>query len=219
MDITGNIAQARSEIKKAIDNSAIATSTPLLLAASKGQGEAAIKEAIASGVTEFGENRVQEAADKWPAIKQRHPSVRLHLIGALQSNKADEAAALFDVIQTLDRPRLADALAKAFTKTGRWLPCYIQVNTGKETQKAGVLPEDADALIAYCKQLGITIEGLMCIPPHDQPPAPHFAYLRQLAIKNGISGLSMGMSEDYREAIRMGASCVRLGRTLFGERL
>lgn len=219
MDITGNIAQARSEIKKATDNSVIATSAPLLLAASKGQGEAAIEEAIARGVTEFGENRVQEAADKWPAIKQRHPSVRLHLIGALQSNKAEEAAALFDVIQTLDRPKLADALAKAFTKTGCWLPCYIQVNTGKEPQKAGVLPEEADALIAYCKQLGITIEGLMCIPPHDQPPAPHFAYLRQLAIKNGISGLSMGMSEDYREAIRMGASCVRLGRTLFGERL
>jgi pyridoxal phosphate enzyme (YggS family) len=192
---------------------------PSLLAASKGQEEAIIEEAIAAGITHFGENRVQEAQGKWETIKSRHPDVTLHLIGPLQTNKVADAVALFDIIQTLDRPKLADALAATMAKSGKKLPCFIQVNTGNEPQKAGVTPEEADAFINYCiKDCGLLVRGLMCIPPEGQPPAPHFALLKTIADRHGIKELSMGMSNDYETAIRMGATIIRLGRVLFGER-
>jgi pyridoxal phosphate enzyme (YggS family) len=192
---------------------------PILLAASKGQAEAIIEEAITAGITHFGENRVQEAQGKWEAIKARHPDITLHLIGPLQTNKVADAVALFDVIQTLDRPKLADALAAAMARTGKNPPCFIQVNTGNEPQKAGVIPEEADAFIDYCiKEKKLSVRGLMCIPPDSQPPAPHFALLKTIAERHGLKELSMGMSNDYETALRMGATIIRLGRILFGER-
>jgi PLP dependent protein len=198
--------------------SPLANTRPVILGATKGQCPDAIEEAIRAGLRAFGENRVQEAEDKWPDIKKRHPQVRVHLIGPLQTNKAVTAVELFDAIQTVDREKLADALADAMQKAGRRPDCYVQINTGKEDQKAGAHPEDADTLIAYCKKLGLPLVGLMCVPPHDQPSAPHFALLRQIAIRHGLKELSMGMSEDFETAIRMGSTCVRIGRGIFGER-
>lgn len=190
-----------------------------LLAASKTQSVEKIQHAINAGITTFGENKVQEAETKWPALKSQNPGVRLHLIGPLQSNKADQALDIFDVIQTLDRPKLAETLAKAMIKKQKRPDCYIQINTGKESQKSGIMPEAADEFIIYCRdELTLPISGLMCIPPVNQPPAPHFAYLKQLADKHQLSELSMGMSNDYLEALRMGATCIRLGRALFGAR-
>jgi PLP dependent protein len=191
---------------------------PTVIAASKTQPEHVIEEAIALGIRHFGENRVQEAVAKWPSIKVRHPDVVLHLIGPLQSNKAAEAVALFDVIETIDRVKIVEAVAKESALQNRNPICLIQVNTGAEAQKAGVLPEDAGTLIAHMRGCGLKLEGLMCIPPVGQHPAPHFALLRQIAFDHGLSTLSMGMSEDYREAIRMGATHIRVGTALFGER-
>jgi pyridoxal phosphate enzyme (YggS family) len=206
-------------IKETIDKSMASRLLPgrpvTLLAASKGQSAEVIAMAIDLGITDFGENRVAEAYDKWGPIKQRHPHIRLHLIGPLQSNKVKEALELFDVIQTVDRPKLAEAIAKAAPTKKTF---FIQVNTGKEPQKSGVLPQDADALIELCQTLGLAIAGLMCIPPADQPPAPHFAYLRSLAQSHGLDELSMGMSDDFETAIRLGSTCIRLGRALFGQR-
>ena len=190
----------------------------VLLAASKAQDEKAIEEAIAAGIYDFGENRVQEAQGKWPTLKARHGQVRLHLIGALQRNKVADAVALFDVIQSVDREALAVSLAEEMKAQKRQLPCYIQVNTGAETQKAGVSVEETAGLVDRCRVLGLEVAGLMCVPPVGQHPAPHFALLAKLAKAQGLAGLSMGMSEDYETAIRMGATCVRLGRVLFGER-
>ncbi|NBX03326.1 MAG: YggS family pyridoxal phosphate-dependent enzyme [Alphaproteobacteria bacterium] len=200
-----------------------------LLAASKSQSALLIEEAIAGGVRVFGENRVQEAQDKWPSLRLAHPEVELHLIGPLQTNKVKQALELFDVIQTVDRPKLAEEVASLLSSVsskknaGDWKLAtksfYIQVNTGKEPQKAGVLPDEADAFIDYCvKELALPVVGLMCVPPADQPPAPHFALLSQIAQRHGLEKLSMGMSEDFETAIRMGSTCVRLGRALFGER-
>lgn len=189
-----------------------------VLAASKGQPPSRLIEAIEAGIRDFGENRVQEAEDKWPPLKQRTSDLRLHLIGPLQTNKVKQAVSLFDVLQTVDRPELADALAKEMGKTGKRPACFIQVNTGKEPQKAGVIPEEADALIAYCRTLHLPLVGLMAIPPAGQPPAPHFALLKTMADRHGLKELSMGMSDDYETAIRMGSTCIRLGRALFGER-
>jgi pyridoxal phosphate enzyme (YggS family) len=195
-----------------------------VLAASKGQPEEKIIAAIGMGITDFGENRVQEAEDKWPRIRQRFPGVRLHLIGPLQTNKAKQALALFDVIQTVDRAKLADSIAHELAKAPPRPPgahpyrFLIQVNIGKEPQKAGVMPEEADRLVDYCRGLNLPVTGLMCIPPHDHPPAPYFALLGEMAKRNGLAELSMGMSEDFETAVRMGATCVRLGRILFGER-
>jgi pyridoxal phosphate enzyme (YggS family) len=196
----------------------VSTPRPVLIAASKTQPEQVIEAAIALGIRHFGENRVQEAMAKWPSIKARHSDVVLHLIGALQSNKVAEAVALFDVIETIDRVKIVDVLAQEAVRQNRSPICLIQVNTGEEAQKAGVLPQDAGALIAHARARGLKLEGLMCIPPALQHPAPHFALLRQIALDNGLSTLSMGMSEDYREAIRMGATHIRLGTALFGAR-
>lgn len=194
-------------------------SSVVLTAVSKTQGDPAIDAALAAGQRVFGENRVQEAQGRWTRRRVDVPELELHLIGPLQTNKAREAVALFDVIETLDRERLAQALAAAMAKVGRRPRVLVQVNTGAEPQKAGVLAEDADALIAAARDRhGLSIEGLMCIPPADEDPGPHFARLAAIASRNGLGVLSMGMSGDYETAIHHGATHVRVGSALFGER-
>lgn len=217
MNIENNIATITHSIYKVKEASQVARADVVLLAASKSQSMEAIEEAIKAGVTCFGENRVQEAQSKWVLLKQKYPHIKLHLIGALQTNKVKQALALFDVVQTLDRVGLAEAIAVADFHGKQF---YIQVNTGEEPQKSGVLPQDADEFIDYCvNKLKLPVVGLMCVPPADQPPAPHFALLRSIAIRNNLSELSMGMSDDFETAIRMGSSLVRVGSALFGERI
>ncbi len=190
-----------------------------LIAVSKQQPWAAIAPVLAAGQRRFGENRVQEAHGRWAEPRVVTPDLELRLIGPLQTNKADDAVALFDVIETLDRPSLATALARAIQKSGRAPRLYVQVNTGEEPQKAGVTPPEADAFIAAARRDdGFAIEGLMCIPPADEPPGPHFALLRKIATRNGIAKLSMGMSGDFETAVRFGATSVRVGSALFGVR-
>lgn len=189
-----------------------------LVAVSKTVDEAGIREALEAGQRLFGENRVQEAMAKFPALKSDYPDLELHLIGPLQTNKVKEAAALFDVIQTLDRPRLADALAAEREKSGRCPRLFVQVNTGEEPQKAGVLPAETAALIAHARKLALPLEGLMCIPPADDDAAPHFAFLAKLARDHGLANLSMGMSGDFELAVKFGATHVRVGTAIFGTR-
>ena len=190
-----------------------------LVAVAKTHGPEAVAAALAQGQRVFGENRVQEAQGKYPALKAAHPDLQLHLIGPLQSNKAKDAVALFDVIETVDRPKLAEALAQAMEKLGRRPLCYIQVNTGEEPQKAGVPPAEADAFIAACRErYRLPIRGLMCIPPAEQEPSPHFALLREMARRHDLADLSMGMSGDFEIAIRLGATHVRVGTAIFGAR-
>jgi pyridoxal phosphate enzyme (YggS family) len=190
-----------------------------LVAVSKVQPAERIEAVLAEGQRVFGENRVQEAQSRWPTLRDRYAGVELHLIGPLQTNKVRQAVELFDVIETVDRLRLARKLADAFAETGWALPCYIQVNTGEEPQKAGILPADVDAFIAECRDtLGLPVAGLMCIPPVDEEPALHFALLRRISERNGLTGLSMGMSNDFETAIRLGATVVRVGSALFGSR-
>ena len=191
---------------------------PKLIGASKTQPSKILEAAILLGLSDFGENRVQEAETKWPTIKAAHPEVRLHLIGPLQSNKTENAVALFDVIHTIDRKKIADALAQACKKLGKNPAMLIQVNTGEEPQKAGVAPRDTEALLTHCRALGLRVVGLMCVPPHDVNPAPHFALLATMARRFGLTELSMGMSSDMDVALRMGATMVRVGTALFGER-
>lgn len=192
--------------------------TVTLVAVSKTFEADAIRPVLDAGQRVFGENRVQEAQSKWPALREAFPDLELHLIGPLQSNKAKEAVALFDVIESVDRLKIAEALAAEMQRQNRSLPCLVQVNTGKEEQKAGILPEEADAFIQQCRTLGLTITGLMCIPPVDEEPALHFALLREIARRNGLSVLSMGMSADYPTAVALGATHVRVGSALFGSR-
>ncbi len=190
-----------------------------LVAVTKTVPIAVIEEAIAAGQRVFGENRVQEAHAKWPALKERHPDIELHLIGPLQSNKVREAVALFDVIETVDRPKLARALAEEISRAGKRPRLFVQVNTGEEPQKAGVLPAETDAFVALCRDdLGLSIEGLMCIPPLDEEPAMHFALLAKIAARLGIEELSMGMSGDFARAVQFGATYVRIGTAIFGAR-
>lgn len=191
--------------------------TVSLTAVTKTQPDEALDAALAAGQRVFGENRVQEAQGHW-AARRETPRLELRLIGPLQSNKAADAVALFDVIETLDRPKLVEALAAEAARTGRSPRLLVQVNTGAEPQKAGVLPEEADALIAQARAAGLTVEGLMCIPPADEAPGLHFALLRKIARRNGLDVLSMGMSGDYEVAIRFGATHVRVGSALFGKR-
>ncbi len=190
-----------------------------LVAVSKTFGEAEIVPVLEAGQRVFGENRVQEAKAKWPALRERYAGVELHLIGPLQSNKAREAVALFDAIHTIDRPKIARAIAEAMAHQQRRLQLFIEVNTGDEPQKAGVTPTELPALLALCRdELKIEIAGLMCIPPHEEEPAVHFAFLAKLAREHGLSGLSMGMSADYESAIELGATHVRVGSAIFGAR-
>ncbi len=184
----------------------------------KTQPDEALEAALAAGQRVFGENRVQEAQAHWANRRDGVPGLELRLIGPLQTNKVEDALRLFDVIETLDRPKLAQALAAAAAKAGRAPRVLVQVNTGAEPQKAGVPPEEADALVAQARALGLTVEGLMCIPPADEAPGIHFALLRKIARRNGLAVLSMGMSDDYEVAIRFGATHVRLGSALFGPR-
>jgi pyridoxal phosphate enzyme (YggS family) len=210
------IAAAIGEIRRRI---AAAGSNAALIAVAKTHGQDAVAAALAAGQTVFGENRVQEAMAKYPPLRAAHPELELHLIGPLQSNKVREAVATFDVIQTLDRPKLAAALAAEFARGGRRPRLFVQVNTGAEPQKAGILPQDADAFLVECRNThGLAIEGLMCIPPADEPAAPHFALLREIARRNGLAGLSMGMSGDYPTALALGATHVRVGSAIFGTR-
>lgn len=190
-----------------------------LVAVSKTFSADAILPVIAAGQRDFGENRVQEAQAKWPALRASHPGIRLHLIGPLQSNKAADAVALFDAIHSIDREKIARIIAAEIKKQGRAPELYIQVNTGEEPQKAGVLPREVSALVALCRDtLGLAISGLMCIPPVDEEPAVHFAFLRKLAQENGLSRLSMGMSHDFETAVELGATDVRVGSAIFGGR-
>ncbi len=190
-----------------------------LIAVSKTFTAAAIELVIAAGQLVFGENRVQEARGKWPELKLKTPKLELHLIGPLQSNKAGEAVALFDAIHTIDRPKIAEAIAAAAEKQGRNPQLFVQVNTGREPQKAGIDPNDADSFITFCRsQMGLAIAGLMCIPPLEEPPLRHFEMLRDMARRNGLTGLSMGMSGDFEEAISCGATHVRVGSAIFGDR-
>jgi pyridoxal phosphate enzyme (YggS family) len=190
-----------------------------LVAVAKTHPAAAVEAALEAGQTVFGENRVQEAEGKYPPLRAQHPALRLHLIGPLQTNKVKDAVALFDVIQTVDREKLARALAAEMAKQDRKPQLYIQVNIGEEAQKAGIPPREADAFIKLCREeLGLAIAGLMCIPPAEHQPAPYFALLREIAARNGITGLSMGMSGDYESAIRLGATLVRVGTAIFGRR-
>ncbi|MDG2032373.1 MAG: YggS family pyridoxal phosphate-dependent enzyme [Rhodospirillales bacterium] len=190
-----------------------------LVAVSKTHPSSSIDTAVSAGQKVFGENRVQEVSQKWPALKDMYPDTRLHLIGALQSNKARDAVRLCDVIETIDRPKLARSLARLMDEEGQRPSCLIQVNTGEEPQKAGVLPADADAFITACRdEYGLPVTGLMCIPPAHEEPSLHFAFLHGIAERNGLATLSMGMSADYEIAIRFGATHVRVGTAIFGTR-
>jgi PLP dependent protein len=190
-----------------------------LVAVSKGHDAAAIEEAIGCGQRLFGESRVQEATAKWMPLKAMYPDIQLHLIGPLQTNKVADAVRLFDVIESVDRDRIAAALAKEMQRAGRTLPCFVQVNIGEEPQKAGIAPHEADAFIARVRdEHGLDVKGLMCIPPVDRSPAPYFALLNQIARRNNIAMLSMGMSDDFETAIMFGATHVRVGTAIFGSR-
>ena len=213
------LASVMGRIGAAAEAAGRAPASVSLVAVSKQQPEARVAGALGAGQRLFGENRVQEAEARWPPFRERFADIRLHLIGPLQTNKVRAAVRLFDAIETLDRPRLAVALAREFERTGRALPCFIQVNTGAEPQKAGVAPAALDAFLAECRDaLGLEIAGLMCIPPADEPAAPHFALLAEAARRNGLAGLSMGMSADFETAIRLGATHVRVGSAVFGPR-
>ncbi|WPZ35469.1 YggS family pyridoxal phosphate-dependent enzyme [Thalassobaculum sp. OXR-137] len=217
--ISDNIDTIRHAIEKAAGEAERDPAAVTLIAVGKVQPVERVEAALLAGQRVFGENRVQEAKSKWPDFRSRYEGVELHLIGPLQTNKVKEAVELFDVIQTVDRPKLARELAKEMEKQGRKLACYIQVNTGEEEQKAGVSPAEADAFIAECRDmLGLTVVGLMCIPPVEDNPALHFAMLREVAKRNGLANLSMGMSGDFETAVEMGATHVRVGTAIFGAR-
>jgi pyridoxal phosphate enzyme (YggS family) len=211
-EVLGHIAEAA---RAAGRNPADVT----LVAVSKTHGADRVKEVLEAGQRVFGENRVQEAQEKFPALKQAYPDLELHLIGPLQTNKARDAVALFDIIQSVDRDKLAATLAKEMERAGKHPACYIQVNTGEEPQKAGVLPAELDAFVATCRDTyKLPVVGLMCIPPVDEEPALHFALLAKMAARNGLSKVSMGMSADYETAVKLGATHVRVGSALFGAR-
>jgi pyridoxal phosphate enzyme (YggS family) len=213
------LATVREEIARACRDASRDAASVTLVAVSKTFAADAILPILGEGQRVFGENRVQEAKAKWPDLKARYPDVALHLIGPLQSNKAKEAVALFDAIHSVDRASLCEALAKEIQKQGRAPLLFVEINTGAEPQKAGVLPEAADGFLKACRDTyGLTIGGLMCIPPADEAPAPHFALTAKIAVRNGLELLSMGMSADYPAAIAMGATHVRVGSAIFGAR-
>ena len=217
--IAANLAQVRENIATAAHAAGRDPSEITLIAVSKTKPAGLIADAIEAGQAVFGENRLQESEEKWPDLRASHPDVELHCIGPLQSRKVAPAVALFDVIQTIDREKVAAAAARAMADTGRRPECLIQVNTGEEPQKAGIAPLDADAFIDRCRTShSLNVTGLMCIPPVDEEPAPHFALLRKIAERNGLPVLSMGMSADYEIAIRFGATHVRVGTAIFGAR-
>ena len=218
-DGTTGLEHVRAEIARACKDAGRDPAAVTLVAVSKTLPAAAIEPVIGAGQRVFGENRVQEAKAKWPPLMEKHAGISLHLIGPLQSNKAKEAVALFEAIHSVDRASLCEALAKEIEKQGKAPTLFVQVNTGAEPQKAGVLPEETDAFLKACRDsYGLTISGLMCIPPADEAPGPHFALLAKIARRNGLELLSMGMSADFASAIAMGATHVRVGSAIFGGR-
>lgn len=216
---TSGLERVRAEIARACRDAGRDPASVTLIAVSKTFDAAAIEPAIAGGQRIFGENRVQEAKAKWPALMEKHAGLELHLIGPLQSNKAKEAVALFDAMHSVDRTSLCEALSKEIAKQGKSPLLFAQINTGAEPQKAGVLPQDADAFLKACRDTyGLTISGLMCIPPVAEAAGPHFALTAKIARRNGLELLSMGMSADFASAIAMGATHVRVGSAIFGTR-
>jgi len=216
--IADNIKTVHAEIARMCAHAGVEEARPRLLAVSKVQPKERVIAALEAGQREFGENRIQEAEGRWTELKREYPDVKLHLIGSLQTNKANKAVELFDEIQSVDRIKLAKALAKEMAAQNKRLPIYLQVNTGAESQKGGVLVGDLEALIEACKSLGLDVRGLMCIPPAGDDPSLHFALLKKLAKQYGLEGLSMGMSGDYALAAAMGATDIRVGTAIFGER-
>jgi hypothetical protein len=212
------LQEIEQRIAKAEKAAGRAPGSVRLIAVSKVQPEARVTAVLEEGHRMFGENKVQEAAGKWPDYRQTYGEIELHLIGPLQSNKTRQAVQLFDAIHSLDRPKLAKALARIAQEEGRCPELFIQVNTGEEAQKAGILPAEADRFIADCRGLDLPVRGLMCIPPLEEEPSLHFALLAKIAARNGLEGLSMGMSGDFEKAIALGATHVRVGSAIFGER-
>ncbi|MGH1458462.1 MAG: YggS family pyridoxal phosphate-dependent enzyme [Paracoccaceae bacterium] len=214
-----SLADITSRIAKAEANAGRAAGSVQLIAVSKVQPNARVRAVLDEGHRLFGENKVQEAAGKWPAFRQDYEGTFVHLIGPLQTNKARQAFGLFDAIHTLDRPKLAKTLARLAQEEGHCPDLFIQVNTGEEPQKAGIAPRDADDFVAQCRALDLPVKGLMCIPPVEEEPSLHFALLAKIAARNGLEGLSMGMSGDFERAIALGATHVRVGSAIFGERI
>jgi PLP dependent protein len=212
------LARIRFAMAKAERQAGLRPGGAILIAVSKTRDADEIRPLIEAGQRDFGENRVQEAQAKWPALKEAHPSVRLHLIGQLQSNKAEEAVALADAIHSVDRPSLVAALARAMDRAGRRPDCFVQVNIGEEPQKGGCAPADLAGLLGSAREAGLPVAGLMCIPPAGVEAAPYFALLAKLARDHGLAGLSMGMSADFETAVTLGATHVRVGTALFGAR-
>ena len=218
-DIAANIEAVQAKIAEAATDAGRDPAAVSLIAVSKSHPGSAAAAALAAGHRVFGENRVQEAQEKWPPLKADYPDAVVHLIGPLQTNKTADAVALFDVIQTLDREKLARSLAKEIDRLGRAPDLFVQINTGEEPQKAGVLPLEAYSFIKKCRdEMGLPVVGLMCIPPIDENPALHFALLADMAARNGLHRLSMGMSADFETAVRLGATEVRVGTAIFGTR-
>lgn len=216
--VASRLAAIRQQIGEAAATAKRDPAGVTLVAVAKTFPAEAVAEALAAGQRHFGENRVQEGMAKYQSLRETHPDLVLHLIGPLQTNKVKQAVAHFDVIHTLDRDSLAKELAREFEKSGRRLPCFVQVNTGEEPQKAGCTPQEADAFIAACRALGLPVVGLMCIPPAEEEPSPHFALLNKIAKRNGLGQLSMGMSGDFETAVMLGATHVRVGSAIFGGR-
>ena len=218
-DAVSRLAEVKTKMEQALNEAERPVDAATLVAVSKTFDAEDIRPVIAAGQRIFGENRVQEAQGKWPALRQDYPDLELHLIGPLQSNKTREAVELFDVIETVDREKIARELAKEIARSGKKLRLYVQVNTGLEPQKAGIDPRETVAFVARCRNIhGLTIEGLMAIPPFDENPGPHFALLAKLAGEAGVEKLSMGMSGDYETALAFGATSIRVGSAIFGQR-
>ena len=218
-DVVSALQAVKARIERSAHDAGRDLRSVQLVCVSKGKEVDDILPALVAGERVFGENRVQEAQKKWPVLRERFPGLELHLIGPLQTNKVRDAVALFDVIETLDRPKLAEALAKEFQSGSRRPELFVEVNTGREPQKAGILPEDADDFIDFCRrQCALPVTGLMCIPPADEQASPHFALLSLIAKRNGLTKLSMGMSADYELGIQLGATHVRVGSAIFGAR-
>ncbi len=219
VDVAANLAAVKTRILVAAKAADRADDDVVLVAVGKVHGADRVRAALEAGHRVFGENRVAEAEAKWPPLKAEFPGVALHLVGPLQSNKARRAVELFDVVECVDRVKLARALAEEMARAGRNLPCFIQVNTGEETQKSGVTPGEADALISRCiDDIGLDVVGLMCLPPLDEEPSLHFSLLADIARRHGLDGLSMGMTADFEIAVRFGATHVRVGTAIFGQR-
>lgn len=213
------LADIQTRIAKAEAAANRAPGSVNLIAVSKVQPDARVRAVLSEGHRLFGENRVQEAAGKWPAFRDAFDGVKVHLIGPLQTNKTRQAFELFEAIHSVDRPKLAKTIARIAQEEGRCPDLFIQINTGEEPQKAGVLPSDADAFIKDCLAMDLPVQGLMCIPPVDEEPSLHFALLARIATRNGLTGLSMGMSDDFETAIALGATHIRVGSAIFGERV